>query len=81
MPPFFLPSAVVPPRRLTAALSKRRARGRGFENRGGVFRLSRRGGELVLFFAFVFFSIDESKMHAHRAGGHFSFSLSLLVRV
>jgi len=42
MSPFFLSSAV--PRRFTA-LSKRRARGReGFENRGGVFRLSRRGG-------------------------------------
>ena len=31
--------------------------------------------------AFVFFSIDESKMHAHRVRGHFSFSLSLSVCV
>jgi len=38
IPPFFLSSPV--PRRFTA-ISKRR----GFENRGGVFRVSRRGGE------------------------------------
>ena len=35
----------------------------------------------LLLNAFVFFSIDESKMHAHRVGGHFSFSLSLSVCV
>jgi hypothetical protein len=51
IPPFFLSSAV--PRRFTA-VSKRRAHERGFENRGGVFRVSRRGGE---FFVFVFLSM------------------------
>ena len=81
MSPFFLSSAV--PRRFTA-LSKRRARGReGFENRGGVFRLSRRGGELVLFFACLFFSrlTNRKCTRTPRRGTLFVFSLSLSVCV
>ena len=80
IPPFFLSSAV--PRRFTAISSKRRAHERGFENRGGVFRVSRRGGE---FFSsrvcFLFLKLTKSEIYTadtFRVSLSFSFySLSL----
>ena len=72
IPPFFLSSA--DPRRFTA-ISKRRAHERGFENRGGVFRVSRRGGE---FFSsrvcFLFLKLTKSEIYT---ADTFRVSLSL----